>query len=134
MKRLIAITLAVLMCAAFVGCRKAQPVSQPDIHDYEKANNQSVNETVSNAPATTETFSPNPNAPTLPEGAITSDEAVDVALKKANLKKADVIGLWCELDYDDGRLIYEVDFSDGKYDYDCDVDAKSGKNGRNQST
>lgn len=127
MKRLFVITLAILMCAAFVGCQKAQPVSQPDVKELETSNNQSANETIADDSVVTETFSPKPNSPTLPEGAITSEEAVDIALKKAELTKSQIVGLWSELDYDDGRLIYEVDFSDGKYDYDCDIDAKSGK-------
>lgn len=128
MKKMIAIALSALLLTSLAGCHKAQPVSQTDIQNTPvTSNNQTVSETVTDNFTTTETFAQNPNSPTLPEGAITSEEAVDVALKKAGLEKSQIIGLWSELDYDDGRLVYEVDFSDGKFDYDCTVDAQSGK-------
>ena len=128
MKRLIAITLLVFLLTSLAGCNTAQPVSQTNIQSTPAtSNNQTVNETVADNFATTETFAQKPNSPTLPEGAITSEEAVDAALKKAGIEKSQIIGLWSELDYDDGRLVYEVEFSDGKFDYDCTVDAKSGK-------
>ena len=127
MKKFTVIILSILLIVFLAGCNKVQPVSQPDIQNAGTNTETPVSETVAAESSNAETYSSNPNSPTLPEGAITSDEAVDVALKKANLKKSELIGLWCELDYDDGRLVYEVDFSDGKFDYDCNVDAKSGK-------
>lgn len=123
MKRLLALTLALMLCISLFGCNNKNATTSPDIKDI---NNETQTQQVSPT-ETAETFAPKNDAPTLPEGAITSDEAIDVALKKAELSKSQVIGLWSELDYDDGVLIYEVDFSDGKFDYDCDVDALNGK-------
>ena len=58
---------------------------------------------------------------------MTKAELINAIADKAGLTKSQLIGLWSELDYENGVLIYEVDFSDGKYDYDCDVDALNGK-------
>ncbi len=124
MKKPLILALILTLCALFVGCNNTTA-------DNKGTSNNPANETIeshtSETETTNETYSNKPNAPTLPEGALTSDEAVDISLKKANLNKEDIIGLWSELDYDNGVLIYEVDFSDGRYDYDCDVDANTGK-------
>ena len=125
MKKLIALILVLLLTASLFGCGSNKADAQPDIKDI-ASETQAQQDTVTPTQSI-ETFAQKENAPTLPEGAITSDEAVTIALEKAGVTKSQLIGLWSELDYDDGVLIYEVDFSDGKYDYDCDVDALNGK-------
>ena len=32
----------------------------------------------------------------------------------------------CELDWDDGRQVYELELRNGRMEYECDIDAKSG--------
>ncbi|WP_107841461.1 PepSY domain-containing protein [Metasolibacillus meyeri] len=58
----------------------------------------------------------------VPSDIITLQQAIDIAQKQASgqLKKA-------ELDFDNGKYIYEVDFEDGKIDYEFEIDAKTGE-------
>lgn len=123
MKKFIAFLLVLLLSISLFGCgnQNVDTVSKTKDTKTETQVQQNT------SPNNTETFAPKENVPTLPAGAITSEDAVTIALDKAGVNRADIIGLWSELDYDDGVLVYEVDFSDGKYDYDCDVDAMSGK-------
>ena len=124
MKKLIAFTLVLLLSISLFGC------GNKNVDTTTQTKNTKTETQVQQSTSTdnnTETYAHKENAPTLPEGAITSEDAVAIALDKAGLTNSQLIGLWSELDYDDGVLVYEVDFSDGKYDYDCDVDALNGK-------
>ncbi len=58
---------------------------------------------------------------------ITLDEAKELVLKKAGLDKADVVFTKAKLDYDDGRLVYEIDFKTDETRYDAEVDATNGE-------
>ncbi len=58
---------------------------------------------------------------------ITRSEAINIALKHAGLKKADVRGLEAELDRERSTVVWEVDFEKGRYDYSYDINAKTGK-------
>lgn len=58
---------------------------------------------------------------------ISSSEAKSIAFKHAGVSSSNVRDLSCELDRDDGRLIYEVDFDCNGYEYEYDIDAVSGK-------
>lgn len=122
MRKHIAILLSLLLILSLIGCSTPQADAQRDIYDLP---NNTQSSTVENS--VSETTAENSNSTTVSEDTITKDEAIDIALKKANLTKDDVIGLHCKLDYDDIVLKYEVEFSDGKYDYDCEINAKSGK-------
>ncbi|MBQ7132916.1 MAG: PepSY domain-containing protein [Ruminococcus sp.] len=119
MRKHIALILALVLTLLLVGCNTATVL-----------NNKSV-DTADSTTGTSENISSETNtdfsSPALPDGAISNDEAIKIALDKAKLSKEDVLGLHCELDYDDIVLKYEVDFSDGKYDYDCEINAESGK-------
>lgn len=126
MKKLLSFTLLLVLCVTLIGCGNDKANSNSDILDLTENTEQTVTETLSET-VVAETIGQNATSITLPEGAISSDEAIDIALKKAGLNSSQVIGLWAELDYENGVLIYEVDFSDGTYDYDCDVDANNGK-------
>lgn len=57
------------------------------------------------------------------DSVITSEKAQELALSKApagtTVKK-------CELDRDDGRLVYEVELQNGATEYECDVNALTG--------
>lgn len=54
---------------------------------------------------------------------IEEQKAIEEALKKANVKEADVVNKKVEIDYDKGVMIYEVDFytADGKYEIEVNA-------------
>ena len=58
---------------------------------------------------------------------ISRDKAVEAALAKAGIDKAQATGLKAEFDADDGKIIYEVEFKSGGREYEYDIDAVSGK-------
>lgn len=58
---------------------------------------------------------------------IGKDAAIAIALAHAGLKRDAVRDLKCELDREDGIMVYEVEFESGAYDYEYDIDAKTGK-------
>ncbi|MBQ2971024.1 MAG: PepSY domain-containing protein [Ruminococcus sp.] len=119
MRKHIALILALVLTLLLVGCNTATVLNNNSVDTAD-----STTDTSQNISSETNTdFS----SPALPDGAISNDEAIKIALDKAKLSKEDVLGLHCELDYDDIVLKYEVDFSDGKYDYDCEINAESGK-------
>jgi uncharacterized membrane protein YkoI len=58
---------------------------------------------------------------------IGKEAAIDIALAHAGLKRADIRDLQCELDRENGIMVYEVEFESGRYDYEYDIDAATGK-------
>jgi uncharacterized membrane protein YkoI len=56
------------------------------------------------------------------DGLISADKAKTIALTKA--PGASVVH--CQLDYDDGRAVYEIELRSGRTEYDCDIDARTG--------
>ena len=63
---------------------------------------------------------------------ISSSEAKSIAFKHAGVSSSNVRDLSCELDKENGKLIYEVDFDCSGYEYEYDIDAVSGKILKNQ--
>ncbi|HHX30066.1 MAG TPA: cell wall protein [Clostridiaceae bacterium] len=61
------------------------------------------------------------------KGYIGPDRATAIALEHAGLSEADIRKLEVELDFEDGRMVYEVEFYRGETEYDYDIDAKSGE-------
>lgn len=59
-------------------------------------------------------------------GRISEAEAKAAALKHAGVSESSVTGYWVELDYDDGRVKYELEFYVGSTEYDYDIDAATG--------
>lgn len=59
--------------------------------------------------------------------AITTQQAVDIALKHAQVSEADTSFLHTEQDHEHGRLVYEVEFNVGQAEYKYEVDAATGK-------
>ena len=60
-------------------------------------------------------------------GIITEDEALEKALQHVELGKDQIDFVKkVELDYEDGRKVYEVEFIKGGYEYEFDVDANTG--------
>jgi uncharacterized membrane protein YkoI len=58
---------------------------------------------------------------------ISRDAAIDIALAHAGLERAKVRDLQCELDRENGIMVYEVEFESGLFDYEYDIDAATGK-------
>ena len=72
---------------------------------------------------------PTPSSPSKPpvsEAKITRDRAIEIALEKAKLQKADIRDLEAELDYEKGVLVWEVDFDYQNLDYSYDINADTG--------
>ncbi len=57
---------------------------------------------------------------------ITRAEAKEIALDDAGVKASNAVFLKAELDWDDGRQVYELELRNGRMEYECDIDAKSG--------
>ncbi len=53
-------------------------------------------------------------------------KAIEIALTHAGVKRSDVRDLDCELDRENGVLVYDIDFEVGDMEYDYDIDAKTG--------
>ena len=60
-------------------------------------------------------------------GYLPRGDVIQIALRHAGLKQADICDLSCKLEDEDGVMIYQVEFEHGKYEYEYDIDAKSGK-------
>ena len=57
---------------------------------------------------------------------ITVERAKQIALNNAGVKEANAVCLRANLDWDDGRMQYEVEFYSGNTEYDYDIDAVTG--------
>lgn len=61
------------------------------------------------------------------KGYIGTDAALDAALKDAGATKAQVTDLEVDMDYEGGKMVYEVEFELENRDYDYEIDAATGK-------
>ena len=59
-------------------------------------------------------------------GDIGAEKAKSIAFSHAGVSSSSVYSAKCELDYDDGRRIYEVEFKSGGYEFGYDIDASNG--------
>lgn len=60
-------------------------------------------------------------------GSISADRAKEIALDHAGLTASQVTFAWAKLDWDDGRLVYDVEFYTADYkEYDYEIDANTG--------
>ena len=57
---------------------------------------------------------------------ITVERAKSIALADAGVKESDAVFLRANMDWDDGRMEYEVEFYSGSMEYDYDIDARTG--------
>lgn len=60
------------------------------------------------------------------EAALTDRQAFEIALKHAGVQEKDTSRQEIELDYENGKQVYEVGFHVGKMEYDYDIDASTG--------
>lgn len=117
MKKLLALLLVTVLLFALSACdnnagnadKNSVPAPQSTPSDNQLNNN----------PAT-------PSKPSVNDAKISRDRAIEIALEKAKLKKADVRDLEAELDYEKGVLVWEVDFDYQNFDYSYDIKADSG--------
>jgi uncharacterized membrane protein YkoI len=58
---------------------------------------------------------------------ISAASAKKKAFRHARVRAKDVDVTKVDLDWDDGRLIYEIEFYKGRWEYEYDIDAKSGR-------
>ncbi len=58
---------------------------------------------------------------------IGEEKALEIALSKANVIKADAKIIKIELDSDDGIMVYEIEFNVPPYEYDIDIHAENGE-------
>ncbi len=59
--------------------------------------------------------------------AITEEQAVEIALEHAGLKKTEVIFAQTELSYEHGRMDYDIEFYTRDKEYDYEIDAQTGE-------
>ena len=59
-------------------------------------------------------------------GNIGRQAAIRTALAHAGFGEQDVLKLKCELDREDGIMVYEIEFEKGGFEYDYEIDARSG--------
>ena len=58
---------------------------------------------------------------------IGEDKAAEAALSEAGLERSLVSGLKCEMDFDNGVMVYEVEFISGGVEYEYEIDAVTGE-------
>ncbi|WP_022766256.1 PepSY domain-containing protein [Butyrivibrio sp. XPD2006] len=68
-----------------------------------------------------------PQAPAATTGAVTKDQALQIALNHAGLTKNDIMFSNVRKDYDDGMEIWEVEFHQGFYEYNYDIAVANGQ-------
>ena len=124
----------------FCGCNSNQNASETS----------AATQAVTQAPTEAETVAPTAAAPTTAapiaatpaatvapvtaapaqnnaNGAVTLEEAVNIALKDAGFTAADVNFTKKAQDTDDGVQKYEIEFTNGGYEYDYDINASTGQ-------
>lgn len=60
---------------------------------------------------------------TTPDSLISEAKAKEIALAKA---PSGVTVVKCQLDFDDGRYVYEIEMRSGRTEYDCEINASTG--------
>lgn len=121
MKKLLALLLVSVLAFSLVACTGTEETVKSDTSSDEALAADTVKETDT---ATTAKEEPS-TEPSSEE--ITSEQAEDIALKHAGLKRSEVTYIRSSLDYDDGYKLYEVEFYKDRFEYDYEIDAVSGK-------
>ena len=58
---------------------------------------------------------------------ITKENAIEIALNKAEVTKDTAYGVHAKLEKDDGAMIYEVEFKTDDFEFEVDINAVSGE-------
>ena len=61
-----------------------------------------------------------------PAAAVSAEQARDIAFAHAKVAADSVSGFRCELDRENGALVYELEFRSGGYEYDYEISADTG--------
>ena len=121
MKRLLAIVLSVIFIVALSACGTNDMVgggNQGENSGITGQENSGGAQNSQNDGAQTSTANK--------DAKLTADEALDIALKDAGLKKADIRMIENNLDYDNGVLVYDIDFHQGNHEYSYEINAETG--------
>ena len=59
-------------------------------------------------------------------GYIPRNDAIQIAVDAAKVSRSDIWNQSCELEEENGVMIYQVEFEHGRYEYEYDIDAKTG--------
>ena len=125
MKKLsIYIIITVICIFSIAGCNRYPSVSTNEIPNQNS--NQSSEQQVSPNTSSTENTSNTSNT-TNTDDYIGEDAAKSAAFEHANISETDVTWIWTQLDFDDGRMVYDVEFICGNEEYDYEIDALSGE-------
>ena len=96
-----------------------------EAESYQAPNGGNQNAQATPAPTATPNAPANTPAATA-NGYISADRAQSTALNHAGVAAADARQMKCELDREDGMMIYEVEFKAGGYEYDYEINAVTG--------
>ncbi len=140
MKRYFFLSIFLLSLLLLGGCAKQPDQSiQSDRKDTERAETRTTEEnsqqhetpkqdTQTNNPAQTGDTQQNIPAAENGSAAITSDEAEAKAISHAGFSDDQVTVVKNKLDYEDGKMVYEIEFYAGEnQEYDYEIDAKTGE-------
>ncbi len=109
MKKLLFLLLSLILVVALSGC--AIDSNSPIQKGSSPAPEKPVNQVFESAA----------------ENSISREEAINIALSKAELERSSVYELEAELDREPGRLVWEVGFEHNFIEYSLDIDAISGE-------
>ena len=96
----------------------------PDVlRDVQSASASQTPAPVTQQPAAQESA---PSGGETPDGLIGEEAAKNAAFAHAGIAAADAGAVRCELDWEDGRRIYEIEFRAGPTEYEYEIDASTG--------
>lgn len=95
-------------------------------YDYDiKATDGSILHVLKDEPIVNKPVESKPQE-TKPTQYIGQEKAKTIAFEHAKVNQSEVKGLWIEMDYDDGQMIYEVEFYVGNKEYSYEISALTG--------
>ena len=109
--------LTVSVCLTGCSSSKEEPAQEP-----------AAEEPAAEQPAAEEPAAEEPAATTDDQKKeIGEDKALEIAIKDAGVKKAELSNILVHLDVDDGRTEYDVEFHKGTTEYEYNIDAYTGE-------
>lgn len=69
-----------------------------------------------------------PSEPTAPvmTGYLPRGDVIQIAIDHAQVERSELCDLSCELDEEDGVVVYQVEFERGQLEYEYEIDAETG--------